>query len=428
LHADEVRHLGRLAGRVLGAVVRRSEELHIGVADRVFHSIGPAATPVRVVHDRFANAAYRTVGGAFAGAGRLGGELAARKTAFGGASLSDHPKGRAALGILNGAHGDLLEREFPALALQMTLRHDGRDLPVRSEALRRAYPQAGPRVAVFLHGLVETEDAWRFRSQARHGDRLETYGSMLERDLGYTPVWVRYNTGRRISDNGRDLAALLSRLAEAWPVPLAQIVLIGHSMGGLVARSALGQAGEGSAEGSRLWPGLVSDTVTLGTPHLGAPLEQSVNTLAHHLRRVNETRWLATTLAARSVGIKDLRFGNLVEADWIEVPADARASARTHIPLYEGARHFVVLATLAGDADSRLGEFVGDLLVRPRSARGDTGDETRLRYDRDHVLPLTGLHHLDLLNHPKVYRRLHAWLGGDRREDGCSDNREISQS
>jgi pimeloyl-ACP methyl ester carboxylesterase len=410
MRADEVRHLGRFAGRVLGAVARRSQELHIGIADRVFRSIGVAAEPVHVVHDRVANASYLAVSGALAGAGWLGGELAAHKATLDERSLGDHPKSRAALGILNGAHGDLLESEFPALALQMTLRHEGSDLPIRPDVLAAAYPRAGRRVAVFLHGLVETEDSWRFRALARHGDPVQTYGSMLERDLGYTPVWLRYNSGRRISDNGRDLDALLSQLVQAWPVPLEEIVLIGHSMGGLIGRSALTLAGESAAGVERSWSDVVTGTVMLGAPHLGAPLEQSVNTLAHHLNRLGETRWLATTLAARSVGIKDLRFGNLIEADWIDVAPDARTSARTHIPLHEGVRHFVVLATLAGRPDSALAHFVGDLLVRPRSALGDTGDEHGLGYRDEHVLRLTGLHHLDLLNHPKVYEQLHAWL------------------
>ena len=46
------------------------------------------------------------------------------------------------------------------------------------------------------------------------------------------------------------------------------VVLIGHSMGGLVARSALHQAG-GGRPGAAPLDALVRDTVTLGSPHLG---------------------------------------------------------------------------------------------------------------------------------------------------------------
>ena len=53
---------------------------------------------------------------------------------------------------------------------------------------------------------------------------------------------------------------------------------------------------------------------------------------------------------------------------------------------------------------------MGDLLVPPRSAVGDTGDDDRLAFPPDHVHRLGGLSHLDLLNHPRVYAQIHRWL------------------
>ena len=176
-----------------------------------------------------------------------------------------------ALAVLNGAHGDLVAREAPALALGMTVRVDGRAGAAR--ARRRwggRYPEATGRLAVFLHGLTETEDSWGYRSERHHGDPAVTYGSRLRADLGLTPVYLRYNTGLHISDNGRALDALLDALVDAWPVPVQDVVLIGHSMGGLVARSALHQAGGGTA-GAHGWTALVRDTVTLGLAAPGRP-------------------------------------------------------------------------------------------------------------------------------------------------------------
>jgi pimeloyl-ACP methyl ester carboxylesterase len=291
----------------------------------------------------------------------------------------------------------------------MTVRVDGRPVPPERDAVRAAFPDATGAVAVFLHGLTETEVSWGYGAQ-RRGEPGITYGTRLRQDLGLTPVHLRYNTGLHISDNGRALDALLAALVDAWPVPVQDVVLIGHSMGGLVARSALHQAAGGTVR-AHGWTHLVRDTVTLGSPHLGAPLERGVHRLTAQLARVPETRPLASLLTLRSAGIKDLRHGTLVEADWTGRDLDAGgAAALTHVPLHDGARHFVVLATLPRNPSGRAADWLGDLLVSPRSASGDTGDDDRLAFPPDHVHRIGGLHHLDLLNHPRVYEQLRRWL------------------
>ena len=112
------------------------------------------------------------------------------------------PAGRAVLSALNGAFGDTLERRGNALALQMAFRRGGRDLELDAgQPLADAYPNAKPRLAVFVHGLCETDDAWKLGA-ARH----VPYGHRMEIELGYSPLYLRYNTGRHISENGRELA------------------------------------------------------------------------------------------------------------------------------------------------------------------------------------------------------------------------------
>src|SRR3954454_1996704 len=181
-------------------------------------------------------------------------------------------------------------------------------------------------------------------------------------------------------------------------------------MGGLGALRALHHPGAGT-DGAAPWTRRRRDTITLGTPHLGAPLERGVHALTHTLARLPETRPLASLLALRSVGIKDLRRGTLVEADWTGRDLDAAGRAEhTSVPLTDGARHFVVLATVASNPQGPLADLLGDLLVMPRSAVGDTRDEGRLAFPADAVARVGAIHHLDLLNHPRVYAQIRQWL------------------
>jgi pimeloyl-ACP methyl ester carboxylesterase len=414
MRADEVNDVSQLARATLRGGTSRIHELHQGIADRAFRAVGPAGRPIQELHDAISDLSYSSVRVALGVSARAVGGVASLRAS--GRDLDTARAGRVALAILNGAHGDLLAREAPALALEMTVRVAGRAVPPETPALQQAFPGASGRLAVFLHGLTETEDSWGYGAERHHGDRAVTYGSQLQRDLGLTPVYLRYNTGLHISENGRSLDALLTALVDAWPVPVQDVVLVGHSMGGLVARSALHQAGGGTAE-AHGWTHLVRDTVTLGSPHLGAPLERGVHRLTALLARLPETRPLSRLLTLRSDGIKDLRRGTLVEADWTGRDLDALTPGEhTHVPLHDGARHFVVLATLSRNPEGRVADLLGDLLVPPRSASGDTGDGDRLAFPPDHVHRVGGMHHFDLLNHPLIYARIRAWL--EERPEG----------
>jgi pimeloyl-ACP methyl ester carboxylesterase len=254
------------------------------------------------------------------------------------------------------------------------------------------FPDAEPRVVVFLHGLFETEHAWG----------REPYGERPARDLGLTPVYIRFNTGRHVSENGRLLAELLEELVAEWPVTVEQIALVGHSMGGLVARSACAAGGS--------WTSLVRHTVSLGTPHTGAPLESAVHYAAAALGVVGETRPFSRFLRRRSAGIRDMRSGSLVDEDWRDVDPEAlRAAACAEVPLLEGAAHHFVAATLTTSAEHPVGRLVGDWLVLLPSASGRSRTRV-IGFAEEDGVHIGGAHHLALLNHPVVYEHLREWL------------------
>jgi hypothetical protein len=398
---DELRALSRFAFDEVGSAPGGIGDVHRAVADRVFRHVGPSARPVEVIHHAAATASYAAVRAGFGLAGQAV-DLALRARGADRAPLSATPRGAAAIAAVQGLRGDLLEREGSLLHAPMAVRVDGRVVPPEPGALRGAFPQSRGRLVVFLHGLMETEHAWALGAERAGG----TYGDRLAADLDVTPVYLRYNSGRHISENGRSLAELLDAICAAWPVAVREIALVGHSMGGLVARSAGHQA---TADGLA-WAGKVRHVVSLGTPHLGAPLAQGTGALAALLGALPETRPFAGFLRKASAGIRDLRAGSLVDEDWRDRDIGGlRAAAVAEVPLLEGATHCFVSASVTRTAKHPVGRLVGDLLVLEGSAAGRSR-KRRIGFRDEDGLHVGGATHFALLNHPAVYAQLRRWL------------------
>jgi pimeloyl-ACP methyl ester carboxylesterase len=335
------------------------------------------------------------------------GEIAGRSIAPGSQSLADSPLGALTLGAANGVFGDRLARDHPDLALELTIRRHGREVPLGGDGVAAAFPDASPKLAVFVHGLCGTEQTWSFRSPG--AEPRPTYGTRLRDELGYTPAYVRYNTGLHVSDNGRRLAASLERLVAEWPTEVEAVALVGHSMGGLVARSACHY---GEAEGHG-WADRVSHVLCLGTPHLGASLEKAANIAGWAFDRMPETRPFGELfLNDRSAGIKDLRFGNCVEEDWCDCDPDEFLRDRCcEVPFLPSATYCFVGATLS-DRPEGVGGRVGDLLVTYSSASG-AGRRRRIPFAAENGAHVGGIDHMRLLNHPAVYGQMRDWLARD---------------
>jgi len=309
-----------------------------------------------------------------------------------------------AIAILNGAVGDHLARSGNGLATEMCFVADGRELPLEREALSRAHPAATRRVAVLVHGLMCTEGVW---THAEGGD----YGSMLARDLGFTPLYLRYNSGLSIAENGTSLAALLKRLVAAYPAPLEEIVPVGYSMGGLVVRSACHVA---SLADDLTWLPRVRRAIYVGTPHLGAPLERVGRLVSKVLRAVDDpyTRLAAELADLRSDGVKDLGNADLRLEDRASRARDgARLSIRDErhpVPLLPGIEHYLVAGSLS--TDPRLAWLFGDSIVPLGSATyGGCVDAATFALPPEHVKIIGGASHVDIAHDERVYQHLLRW-------------------
>ena len=361
-------------------------DVHRAVARRVYGVTDRGTGSTRVsarIHSGVSSAVYAGIGAGLRATGRGLREADRRGV---GPRIEDSPGGRFLVSAVNGLIGDRLAEERSELAIELAVRRRGRDVGRDAESLAEAFPQATGDLVVFLHGLGESEEVWN-----KHADRTGgSYGARLAADTSWTPVFVRANTGLPIAENGVALASLLDDLVAHWPTEVRRIALVGHSMGGLIMRAACAVV-TGPSVGPAPWNTLVTDVVTLGTPHLGAPIERGLVVGAKALGHLPESAPFGRILEYRSVGILDLRAG--LAADVQNLPH---------------ARYHLVAATLAGSHRHPVSEALGDLLVRYPSAVGRPRRGPDMFPGAD-VLHVKG-DHFDLLNHAEVYDALRTWL------------------
>jgi len=307
----------------------------------------------------------------------------------------------AVVAALNGVLGDHLAETANPLAIEARLRRNGKPLELARPALAAAIPDATGKIAVFVHGLCMNDLQWK-----RNGHE---HGVALASKAGFTTVCLHYNTGLHISSNGRAFAGLLESMVKAWPVPVEELDIVAHSMGGLVSRSACHYG----AEAGQQWPRLLKRIVFLGTPHQGAPLERGGHWIDIVLDASPYTAAFARLGKVRSAGITDLRHGSLLDGDWIRRDRFARSHARPlPLALPEGVACHAIAASLGKGPGDLGGRILGDGLVPVASALGVHKDPSRsLAFPPSRQWTGYGMNHLDLLDRREVGERIVAWLG-----------------
>ncbi len=299
------------------------------------------------------------------------------------------PPARATmLAALNGVLGDYLHATGNALALPMQWRAAGTTVDAR--ALLANANARSRRVLVLLHGLCMHDGQWR-REDHDHGAELAS-------ELGLVPLYLRYNTGLSVAINGRALADQLESLLGDSTIEIDELILLGHSMGGLLARSALHY---GAALQHR-WSGLPTSLICLGTPHHGAPLERAGHGLDVLLAVSPYSAPFARLGLLRSAGIQDLRHGRVIDQD--------AASDAGSPPLPAGVNVYLVAASKQQIATENRRPR-GDGLVPVDSALGRHSEPARaLGVAADRCALVLDHDHFDLLASREVYAHLLSWL------------------
>ena len=299
-------------------------------------------------------------------------------------SFTDIPEREHLQSALNGVLGDHLHASQNPLAINMQFRQNGQFLHLHTETLREKIPDITGKILVLIHGLCMNDRQW---NQTRKDGTKHDHGTALQIDFGYTPIYLHYNTGLNISNNGAQFSTLLDELAQAWPVAIEEIVIVAHSMGGLVTRSAHHHAGNLQHS----WPGITQKIVFLGTPHHGAPLVRGGHWFDKLLGATPYASPFAKIGKIRSAGITDLRYGHILDTD--DIP----------VPLPTAIQCFAIAGTTSISEDA----LHGDGLVPIKSALGvhdDSNQNLAFPEHRQMILPATN--HIQLLSEQNVYLAL----------------------
>jgi pimeloyl-ACP methyl ester carboxylesterase len=299
------------------------------------------------------------------------------------------------LAILNGVLGDYLAERGNPLAIEMRLRRDGHPLILERRSLRKAYPDSRRKLLVLVHGSCSHDRQW-----SRKG--IDPVAPLAD-ELGFTPVYLHYNTGLHIATNGHVFAQLLERLVAAWPLPVDELAIVGHSMGGLVARSAC-HAGEAD---KHAWRRKLRKLVCIASPHHGAPLERGGHWIDLLLGVSRYSAPLARLGKVRSAGVTDLRFGNVLEEH-----RDTRGrfapggDLRRELKLPEGVQCYAIAGTRTCAPAPKL---ASDGLVPVDSALGRHRSPALSLAFKDTWIGF-GMRHVELLRRAELYATLRSWL------------------
>ena len=314
-------------------------------------------------------------------------------------NIKSSDKKEVLLSVLNGVIGDYLEEKENPLKIDMQFRYESKAIQIDSESLKETYPKINGKILLMIHGSCMSDIQWNHKNH--------NHGETLSEELDKTPIYLNYNSGKHISTNGKDLNKNLQKLVKNWPVPVEEIVIIAHSMGGLLTRSALYYADQNNNK----WRKHLKRVVFLGTPHHGSHLERIGNYMDLLLESLPYLKPFARLGKIRSAGVTDLRYGNLVDEDWQHSGRfERKGDQRKHIQLPNKIEFFAVAATIGKETAGSTRIF-GDNLVEVKSALGQHKKTAKnLNFKEENTWIVYENNHLELLSNPKILDKLKTWL------------------
>jgi hypothetical protein len=302
------------------------------------------------------------------------------------------------LAILNGLVGDYLAEQDNSLAIPMQLRILGKS--IYQKGIQETHSNSNGKILLLIHGSCKSDLHWSANGH--------NHGEALAKELGMTLVSLNYNSGLHVSTNGKELDLLMSEFVEQWIIPIKSIFILSHSMGGLVARSAIHEA----KSNKQKWVTCLQKVAFLGTPHHGAPLERIGSYVHLLLKKIPYVKPFARLAKIRSAGVTDLRYGNVVDSDWEGLDRfRSHQDNRKHIPFPKDIEFYNVAATIGKEGSNWKSKLLGDGLVQVDSALGRHEVKSKdLSHDSNDSVVLFQCSHEGLLHKPEVTKYLKNWF------------------
>lgn len=395
INTSDIQGTTRILTDATLSIVDLVEDVH----KRIVHPSFLPTTPIQQIITGISSISFKSIK---LGVKFLGGGLDKTLdylTPISGQGDSSNEK-EAAISILNGVVGDYLEKSKNPLSIPMHFRYRGRKVTLEAESIKKIDTKINGKILLMVHGLCMNDLKWSHKGH--------NHGEELAKALNMTPIYLNYNSGRHISTNGQNLNSLLEQLLSVWPIPVKELIILTHSMGGLVTRSAMHY---GNKEKST-WTKWLKKVVFLGTPHYGAPLEQAGNYLDFLLEATPWTKPFVRLSKIRSAGITDLRYGNIIDEDWKGIDRfEKRSDERTTVSLPKNVACYSIAAIRGKESDNFSNRLIGDGLVPLKSALGEHKDPNKsLSFMTNNTAIFPESNHMDLLSKIAVFEKLKTWL------------------
>jgi pimeloyl-ACP methyl ester carboxylesterase len=393
--SSDAQGIGRIITDATLGVTDIVEAMH----KRVVHPPFLPSTPIQHLITHIASITYKNIRWSTRVIGKGADKALGIYSSLSGTNNTTDQK-EAMRSVLNGVVGDYLEKNNNPLQINMEFRYEAKAISIDSESLQKTYPKINGKILLMIHGSCMNDIQWT-RDDHNHG-------TLLAQELNKTAIYLHYNSGLHISTNGQSLNELLEELMLHWPVPIEELIIVAHSMGGLVARSALFYA----EQHKKQWHKHLKKIIFLGTPHHGSSLEQAGNYLDAVLEAVPYAKPFARLGKIRSAGVTDLRFGNIVDEDWkyydrFEVQGDKRKN----VPLPKKVASYSIAAVIGKSITSGSSKLVGDKMVGVKSALGQHSNPAKnLNFKKENTWVAFECNHVDLLDKQEVYAKIKQWL------------------